>query len=122
MGKFYSDKSPYRDPLFEDENGLYITKAQMQFFLNRRDGKKKFQKAHKDFMDYYNHCKLYNLIYDMMEENKECADLFWDAEKERVAISFPVDGGVAHALSSVGVFLDWGDDDEEDDDQYNLFS
>lgn len=124
MGKYYSDDVPYRDPLLVDEKGLYITKAQMTFFLNRRRGKTKFETASREFMDYYNHCRLYNLIYDMLEDDPECATFFWDGEKNRVAVSFTVDGSVAKALAKAEVFLSSEDDDEDDDsegDEYNLF-
>ena len=48
-----------------DEDGLYITSAQMQFFLNRRDGPNKLSKGDSEFFSYYNNCRTYNLIYDI---------------------------------------------------------
>jgi len=105
-----------------DDNGLYITVAQMQFFLNRRDGEKKFKASDAEFMSYYKNCCLYNLVYDMMEDNPKCAKMYWDSDTGSVSLSFPVKGYVAQALAEVAsVFSDEDDDLESDDDIYGIF-
>jgi len=93
------DDFEHRERLFEDEEGLYLTVAQLKFFLNRKGGKKKFERAHEDFISYYNQCRLYNVIYDMMEKDPKCATLYWDHKKETVSLSFPMKGKVAQAVS-----------------------
>ena len=114
-----------------DKAGLYITVAQMGFFLNRKNGKKKFSSADAEFMDYYRNCCLYNLVYDMMEDNPECANLYWDSDHGSVSLSFPVKGSVARILATIAkehetfsydkdasTGVVWDDDDE---DTYGIF-
>jgi hypothetical protein len=105
----------FREPLLEDEEGLYVTVAQMNFFLNRKDGKKKFKAAHPDFLSYYNHCRLYNMIYDMMDKDPKCATLYWDEKKEAISLSFPIKGKVAEAVSFIAKIF------AEEDEGTNLF-
>jgi len=105
-----------------DDNGLYITCAQMQFFLNRNDGEKKFKAHDEEFMSYYKNCCLYNLVYDMMEDNPECAKMYWDSENGSVSLTFPVKGYVAQALAEVASVFAYDDEDEDDDDIYGIFS
>ena len=112
-------KYDYREPLMTTEDGLYITAAQMQFFLNRRDGEEKFKEGHPEFMKYYHNCCLYNLIYDMMLEDESCAKMYWDCGNESVAMSFPTDGTVAQALSEVTFSRE---EDDEPDDEFGLFA
>jgi hypothetical protein len=115
-------KYDFREPLMMDDNGLYITCAQMQFFLNRDDGQKKFKAHDEEFMSYYKNCCLYNLVYDMMEDNPECAKMYWDSENGSVSLTFPVKGYVAQALAEVASVFAYDDEDEDDDDIYGIFS
>ena len=105
-----------------DDAGLYITVAQMQFFLNRRDGEKKFKASDEEFMRYYKNSCLYNLVYDMMEDNPKCAKMYWDLDTGNVSLSFPMKGYVAQALAEVASIFSGYEDDEEDDDIYGIFS
>ena len=107
-----------------DDHGLYITVAQMHFFLNRPKGKVKFKSADSEFLSYYKNCCLYNLIYDMMEDNPTCAKMFWDSDVGCVSLSFPVRGHVALALAQVSHIFkpEEDDDDDEDEDTYGIFS
>jgi hypothetical protein len=111
-------KYDYREPLY-GEDGLYITAAQMQFFLNRRDGEKLFSSGDPRFMKYYKNCTLYNLVYDMMEEDPDCAKMYWDEKTDSVALAFPMQGEVSKALAQVAIEVD--DDDEGQDDPYDIF-
>jgi hypothetical protein len=113
-------KYDFREPLYgADDSGLYITAAQMQFFLNRNDGEKLFSKADPRFLKYYKNCTLYNLVYDMMDEDPSCAKMYWDNETDSVALSFPVEGEVSKALTQVAIETD--DEDEDYEDPYNIF-
>jgi hypothetical protein len=115
-------KYDFREPLMMDDAGLYITVAQMQFFLNRRDGEKKFKASDEEFMRYYKNCCLYNLVYDMMEDNPKCAKMYWDPDTGNVSLSFPMKGYVAQALAEVASIFAGEDEDEEDDDIFGIFS
>ena len=110
----------YREPLMEDELGLYITIAQMDFFLNRKHGEQLVNNASPEFMKYYQNCCLYNLVFDMMEDDPECGKMYWDDKTESVAMSFPMNGKVAKALASVAIHFT-EESDDEDEDEFGLF-
>ena len=105
-----------------DEYGLYVTVAQMGFFLNRPRAKAKFQARDLEFLNYYKNCCLYNLVYDMMDENPSCAKMYWDSDAGCVSLSFPVGGEVAKALAIVGHVFQIEEDDDDDEDIYGIFS
>ena len=104
-----------------DEDGLYITSAQMQFFLNRRDGPNKLSKGDSEFFSYYNNCRTYNLIYDMLDKDVDCAKMYWDSELESMAFSFPMNGPVARVLAEIKTVVDDEEGDDEED-TFGLFS
>jgi hypothetical protein len=111
----------YREPLMVDECGLYITIAQVGFFLNRKNGQEMMNSASPEFMKYYKNCCLYNLVYDMMEEDPNCGKMYWDPTSESVAMAFPIDGIVAKTLASVSLhFAEL--EDEDDDEDFGLFN
>jgi len=112
----------YREPLLVDEHGLYVTVAQMGFFLNRTREKSKFRSNDTEFLSYYKNCCLYNLVYDMMDENPSCAKMYWDSDAECVSLSFPVKGKVAQALAVIGHVFQIEEDDDDDEDIYGIFS
>ena len=87
-----------------DDYGLYVTVAQMDFFLNREDGEKLVREVSPEFVKYYNNCKLYNLVYDMMEKDPKCATMYWDEEEQNVSLSFPTNGKVAYTLASIDLY------------------
>jgi hypothetical protein len=60
------------------------------------------------------------MIYDMMEEDHECATMYWDHKKEEVAMSFPMEGKVSKQLSEITFAYDV-DEPEEDEDQFGIF-
>mgnify|MGYP004460053087 FL=1 len=109
MAKDYS----FREPLGRDLNGLYITAAQMQFFLNRRDGSEKFVLGHPQFFEYFYKCAIYNIVWDLMEEDPACATLFWDSSEESVGIKFPPYGKVMTEMKrkKIKYFLEEADDE-----------
>tara|TARA_R110002020_G_scaffold163895_6_gene350137 strand:+ start:431 stop:754 length:324 start_codon:yes stop_codon:yes gene_type:complete len=96
MSKDYS----FREPLGKDLNGLYITAAQMQFFLNRIDGDQKFLAGHPDFFEYFYKCAIYNIIWDLLDSDPSCASLFWDIDSESIGVKFPPNGTVMEELKS----------------------
>ena len=115
----------FRKPLLIDKSGdLYITEAQLQFFLNRRSGEEKFRIRHPEFMSYYKNCCLYNVVYDMMEVNEKWARMYWDESTQSVALAFPIRGRVAMALSEVAAMFAISDREhgEEDEDPFGIFS
>ena len=91
-------KYTFRQPLGKDLNGLYITAAQMQFFLNRRNGEKDFLEGDTKFFEYFYKCAVYNIVWDLLEEDPTCATLFWDDTQETVGIKFPMKGKVIREL------------------------
>jgi len=111
-------KFTFREPLFTDEDGLYITAAQMQFFLNRRNGAKKLSRGDAEFFSFYTNCRTYNLIYDMMDKDPDCAKMYWDTDSDSVALSFPMQGKVAKTLSSIVR----AEDDDDEGDIFGLFN
>ena len=116
----------HREPFLVDENGLYVTVSQMGFYMNRPRKEIKFNATDTEFLNYYKNCCLYNLVYDMMEEDSTCAKMYWDADLECVSLSFPVKGEVAQALAQVGRVFEVNnfddDDGDEDEDIYGIFS
>ena len=105
----------FNEPLNEEPDGTYITIGQMQFFLNRKNGQQLFKEGSVEFLEYYNLCRIYNLVSELMEEDKESAIMYWDSKKSIVSMGFPSKGSVALALSgmepSVMEIID--DEDEE---------
>tara|TARA_R110000824_G_scaffold120991_3_gene276810 strand:- start:2386 stop:2712 length:327 start_codon:yes stop_codon:yes gene_type:complete len=101
-------KYTFRQPLGKDLNGLYITAAQMQFFLNRRGGELDFLEGKSTFFEYFYKCAVYNIVWDLLEEDPACATLYWDEDLEAVAIKFPMNGKVIAELKGkkVDYFFD----------------
>ena len=89
------------EPLSVEKDGTYITVGQMHFYLNRRNGETKFKSGHPDFFRYYNMCRVYNRVSELMDEDYDSAILYWDTKKEGVSIGFPASGAVAEALSDI---------------------
>ena len=92
----------YNDPIYFDEDGCYITKSQLNFFLARRKGLSLFTKGSEEFLAYYNKCALYNLISDCMIRDRRSATLYWDSEQEKLSFSFPAAGIVAKKILDLG--------------------
>ena len=111
----------FNEPLNEEPDGTYITIGQMQFFLNRKNGKRLFKAGSSEFLEYYNLCRVYNLVSELMEDDPDSAIMYWDPKKDIVSMGFPSKGTVALALSgmepSVMELMD--DDDEEWGDGLN---
>jgi len=112
----------FREPLLNEPDGTYITKAQMQFFLNRPKGTKKFATKTGSFLEYYNVCRVYNLVSDMMEDDDTCAIMYWDGRRGTVSMAFPASGTVASAVDDIQLhtspnrqkFNDYFDDDNNE--------
>ena len=93
-----TNQNDFREPLGKDLNGLYITAAQMQFFLNRRNGSEQFVMGDPEFFQYFYKCAIYNIIWDLLEKDPACATFFWDSDKDTVGVKFPMDGLVMKEL------------------------
>jgi hypothetical protein len=111
-----------QEPLHEGPDGTYITVSQMQFYLNRQHGLKKFQNAHPEFLEYFNLCRVYNLVSDTMDSDPECAIMYWDDKKEVVSFGFPDKGKVARKLSRIRNVKTFIYEDEDDEDDWEMFS
>jgi len=86
-------KQKFREPYKITEEGQYITRTQIKFFLNDYTGGGALAAlASPEFTKYYENCVVYNSIYDSMEKDPDCAVLYWDHRKETVAIRVPVEG------------------------------
>jgi len=105
-------KHTFREPLGKDLNGLYITTAQMQFFLNRRDGSKLFIAGDSKFYSYFYKCAIYNIVWDELEKDSTCATLFWDTEEDTVGVKFPLNGKVMEEIKKKKVHYFFEDDNE----------
>jgi len=112
-------KYKFREPLGIDQSGGYITAGQLQFFLNRPRGKAHFQSQHVEFKKYYFSCCMYNIVYDMLEDDSDCAKMYWDTKKECVSVSFAVNGKVAKALSLIQTSF-FEDIEDPDEDSFGL--
>lgn len=115
----------FREPLSTDERGFYITIAQMQFYLNR-DTKRKIKEdfsleSDPDFYKYYLNCCMYNTVYDMTEEDPECALLYWDQNLECVSVTFPTHGKVAKRISTLNLEEEDDDFEWDEEDDFGLF-
>ena len=105
----------FGEPLNLEPDGTYITVGQMRFFFNRENGEELFQKKDSEFIEYYDLCRVYNLVSDLMEKDEESAIMYWDDKKQVVSVSFPSKGSVATALASIAPHGTQSDDDEDDD-------
>lgn len=105
----------FRLPAVIDEDGLFMTLAQFQFFLNRSNGEKLFREKDYEFIKYYNQCRIYNLIYDLSDEDEESAQFYWDHENENLGVLFPKNGKVDNALDNIDIV-----DFEDDADDFNI--
>ena len=114
------DHFDFNQPINREEDNTYITVAQMKFFLNRDFGLEKFKCRDEEFVEYYNVCRVYNLVSDLMEKNEDAAIMYWDEKKEVVSMGFPTDGMVAKALSGIEPSLSLDDDPFDEDDYEHL--
>lgn len=105
-------------PLNEEPDGTYITGSQMQFFINQKDGLKMFKELDEEFLEYYNMCRVYNLISEHMDNDPDSAIMYWDPKKKIVSLGFPSKGAVAQDLAGLqpsvlelsdGESGEWGD-------------
>jgi len=88
----------FRAPLMVDDDGGYITKAQLKFFMNRRRGFDKIQSLDTDFLLYMGYCKTYNYLWDC-SKNRLDVLMYWDNIKNTIAFSFPKTGRIAETIS-----------------------
>ena len=95
------DLYSFDEPLNKEPDGTYITAAQMRFFLNREDGIKLYEDKSDIFTEYYDICRVYNLISNIMKEDKDAAILYWDEKAASVSMAFPDEGKAATALDKI---------------------
>ena len=99
----------FRVPIYLDNEDLYITEAQMQFYLNRLSPSPKVKdilnagKVSKDFLIYYEKCVVYNLIWDLADKYPRSSKMYWDDNFLEFRIKYPKDGMVFKALKRHGL-------------------
>ena len=99
----------FRVPIHLDNADLYITEAQMQFYLNRLSPSFKVRdilnegRVSKDFLVYYEKCVVYNLIWDLAERYPRSSKIYWDDNSQEFRITYPKDGMVFKALKKHGL-------------------
>lgn len=99
MGRsHYMTDDSFRQPVKLDEEGGYITRAQLRFFINRRRGFDKIENLHDDFIKYTEYCKIYNYLWDCSERESSVV-MYWDPEKQTVAFTFPQKGVIADTIT-----------------------
>ena len=115
-------KYDFNDPISKEPDGTYITAAQMKFFLNREDGADLYDDHSDIFTEYYDICRVYNLVSEIMEQDKLAAIIYWDEGIEAVSMAFPAHGKVSKALAKIKPhYIEKEDkDDEDDDDPWGL--
>lgn len=87
----------FRKPIMVDEDGGYITKAQIRFFMNRRRGYDKISNLDDDFLGYVEYCKIYNYLWDCSKVREDVI-MYWDEKKDTIAFSFPKKGKIANTV------------------------
>jgi hypothetical protein len=113
------DKFEFREPLGEEPDGTYITAGQMQFYLNRPHGAENFKQGTREFFEYYNICRTYNVITDLMDIDPTVAIFYWDSKKEQIAMAFPATGIVAEALSTIEEPCTFGTHEDDEDEGWS---
>tara|TARA_R110000782_G_scaffold102791_7_gene190216 strand:+ start:3857 stop:4201 length:345 start_codon:yes stop_codon:yes gene_type:complete len=99
-------------PFTVEPDGTYITIAQMKFFLNSTKGEQAWHERKEAFVKYYNMCRIYNLVSEVVLVDPKAAITYWDPVKENVSIAFPVDGCIAQAIRGMKILkeTDYGYD------------
>lgn len=96
----------FREPYDIDENGMYITESQINFFANRPNGLAKIDSDSEEFNRYCLMCQIHNLVYDLSEKDNSEGYIYWDDKKECTGIWFPLNGKVADKLRKEGIPLE----------------
>tara|TARA_R110000824_G_scaffold44937_4_gene130375 strand:- start:1016 stop:1384 length:369 start_codon:yes stop_codon:yes gene_type:complete len=112
------DLYSFDEALNKEPDGTYITAAQMRFFLNRENGLKLYEDKSDTFIEYYDICRVYNLVSDIMKKDETAAILYWDEKQASVSMAFPDEGKAARALDKIKPHYQGSD--EEDDDPWGL--
>ena len=99
----------FRIPIHLDDGDLYITEAQLQFYLNGISHSFKVQdilsdgKISKGFLSYYEKCATYNLIWDLSNKHPKSSKMYWDEQYQEFRITYPKEGIVFKALKQHGL-------------------
>lgn len=104
--KFQDDEFEFREIFDEDENGLYITMSQVNFFVNDVPAYIEEPLDSPEFLAYYDKCVFYNLCYDMMEKDPSSGIMYWDDVKETFMVAFPPNGLIAKRLDELGLMYE----------------
>jgi len=92
-----------KDVIFKDRRGGYVTRIQLDFFLNGRGAEKflrEFILSSPDspisnaFTVYYDTCRVYNTLSDFMDQGEERVEMFWNEEEGLVEFDYDIGGVV----------------------------
>jgi hypothetical protein len=106
FGKTMED---FRVPIHLDHSDLYITEAQLQFYLNDLSPTFKVKdilsdgQVSRDFILYYEKCATYNLIWDLSDRYPKSSKMYWDEKHQEFRITYPKDGIVFKELKNHGL-------------------
>jgi|TARA_R110000824_G_scaffold7932_1_gene36201 hypothetical protein len=90
----------YREPLFTEEDGTYITIGQTRFFMNQYpDTPLRYREP--DFTKFYNSCRVYNLVMDAIDCNSTFGFIYWDPELETISVSYPKGGPLSDIIDTI---------------------
>jgi len=109
----------FDEPLRVEPDGTYITTSQMRFFLCGKNGPQLYKERSDIFTEYYDICRVYNLVSEIMKECPDAAIMYWDEDIEAVSMAFPAHGKVAKALARIKPHY-VENEDEEDNDPWGL--
>ena len=99
----------FRSPIHLYDDHLYITEAQLRFYMNGLDKPVRLSEilseglVSKEFMDYYEKCVAYNLIWDLSQSFPKSSQMYWDDENKEFKITFTKSGIVARNLKKHGL-------------------
>ena len=86
------------NPIIMDDDGFYITKGQLDYYLLRGNGFKSIMKYFKntidskysrDFGEYVETCKIYNVIRDITKDDPTASKMYWDTDDQAIKFTYP---------------------------------
>lgn len=77
-----------------------MTHAQLSLYTNDPIGKESYNKADAAFQEWYDECKIYNLVCD---NYGGLNSISWDEEAEQISANFPIGGTVYNKLLISGI-------------------
>lgn len=102
------DVDSFSIPVIEDDDGFYVSKAQMEHFLlrpNSLDELDEYWSSHPDttgeFSAYVYSCKIYNAIRDICLKDPGACDMVWDEDNSEFIFLYPENGSIHSAIDAI---------------------